>query len=240
MTKIQVLQIDGAKSNEEISNLAVQYNILAKEVGSTTTEVAKGSVEWLRQGKSIAETQELLKSTMYLSKLGNLDTAQSTEYLTAILNGFQLKTEDAITVVNKLIAIDNIAATSAGELATAMQYSSAIANETGISFDNLAAMIGAVSSNTRLSAEMIGQAFKTMAVRMQSVKAGEIDETGMSLNNVEKTLANVGIALRDSKDSFRPLEDVIKDVAGVWGNLNEVQKQQISNAIAGQRQAQLS
>ena len=239
MTKIQVLQIDGAKSNEEISNLAVQYNILAKEVGSTTTEVAKGSVEWLRQGKSIAETQELLKSTMYLSKLGNLDTAQSTEYLTAILNGFQLKTEDAITVVNKLIAIDNIAATSAGELATAMQYSSAIANETGISFDNLAAMIGAVSSNTRLSAEMIGQAFKTMAVRMQSVKAGEIDETGMSLNNVEKTLANVGIALRDSKDSFRPLEDVIKDVAGVWGNLNEVQKQQISNAIAGQRQAQI-
>lgn len=43
-------------------------------------------------------------------------------------------------------------------MATAMQYSSAIAKETGISFENLAAMIGAVSSNTRLSAEMIGQA----------------------------------------------------------------------------------
>lgn len=72
-----------------------------------------------------------------------------------------------------------------------------------------------------------------MAVRMQSVKAGEIDETGMSLNNVEKTLSSVGITLRDSVNSFRPLEDVIADVAAKWGELSEVQKAQISNAIAG-------
>ena len=78
-----------------------------------------------------------------------------------------------------------------------------------------------------------------MAVRMQSVKAGEIDETGMSLNNVEKTLSRIGIDLRDSADSFRPLEDVIGDVAKVWGTLDEVTKAQISNAIAGQRQAQI-
>lgn len=61
----------------------------------------------------------------------------------------------------------------------------------------------------------------------------------MSLNKVEKTLSSVGIALRDSKDSFRPLEDVIADVAEKWNTLSEVQKAQISNAIAGQRQAQI-
>ena len=124
-------------------------------------------------------------------------------------------------------------------MATAMQYSSAIANDVGVSFENLTAMIGTVSSTTRLSAEMIGQAFRTMFVRMQSVKAGDIDETGMALNNVEKSLSRVGISLRDSANSFRPLEDVISDVAGVWGKLDEVTKAQISNAIAGQRQAQI-
>ena len=55
----------------------------------------------------------------------------------------------------------------------------------------------------------------------------------MSLNNVEKTLSSVGITLRDSVNSFRPLEDVIADVAAKWGELSEVQKAQISNAIAG-------
>jgi len=114
-----------------------------------------------------------------------------------------------------------------------MQYGSAVASEAGVSFDNLAAYIATASSTTRLSAEMIGQAFRTMFIRMQSVKAGDIDETGMSLNNVEKTLSRIGIDLRDSANSFRPLEDVIADVAKVWGGLDEVTRSQISNAIAG-------
>jgi hypothetical protein len=55
----------------------------------------------------------------------------------------------------------------------------------------------------------------------------------MSLNNVEKTLTRVGIALRDTTEEFRPLEDVIADVAEVWDTLDGVTKSQISNAIAG-------
>lgn len=47
MVKIQVLQVEGAQTNEEIANLALQYNSLAKELGATTIEVASGSVEWL-------------------------------------------------------------------------------------------------------------------------------------------------------------------------------------------------
>jgi TP901 family phage tail tape measure protein len=239
MTKIQLLQQEGAQTDEQIANLALQYNSLARSVGATTIEIAKGSVEWLRQGKSIQETGTLLKSTMYLSKLGALDSAQATEYLTAILNGFQMEASQAEDVVNKLVQVDNMAATSAGEMATALQYASAVAKEAGVSFENLTAMVATVSSTTRLAPEMIGTAFRTMMVRMQQVKAGAIDETGQSLNNVEKTLSAVGIQLRDTTDSFRPLEDVIRDVAKQWDTFTEVQKAQIGNAIAGQRQAQI-
>lgn len=52
MTNIQLLQVDGAKTNEQIGNLAMRYNSLAKEVGATTLEVAKGSVEWLFNKRS--------------------------------------------------------------------------------------------------------------------------------------------------------------------------------------------
>jgi len=47
LTNIQVLQIEGAETDEEIANLSMQYNDLAKSLGSTTIEVTKGSVEWL-------------------------------------------------------------------------------------------------------------------------------------------------------------------------------------------------
>ena len=46
MTKIQVLQVEGAKTAYEINNLADSFNRLAKEMGSSTLEVARGSVEW--------------------------------------------------------------------------------------------------------------------------------------------------------------------------------------------------
>lgn len=239
MTNIQVLGIEGARNADQIAGLADKYNALAKEMGATTLEVAQGSVEWLRQGKTIEETGTLLRSTLMASKLGNMETAQATEYLTSILNGFQMQAEDATSVVDKMIAVDNVSATSFAELATAMQYSSAIANQTGVSFDKLVAMIATVSSVTRLAPEMIGNAYKTMFTRMEQVKAGAIDETGMSLNNVEKTLTSVGISLRDATDSFRPLENVLDDVAGKWDTLSEVQQAQIANAVAGVRQSQI-
>lgn len=46
MTKIQVLQVEGAKTAGEIDNLASSFNRLAQEMGSSTLEVARGSVEW--------------------------------------------------------------------------------------------------------------------------------------------------------------------------------------------------
>jgi hypothetical protein len=47
LTNIQVLQVDGAKTNKEIAELSLGYNKLATELGATTIEVARGSVEWL-------------------------------------------------------------------------------------------------------------------------------------------------------------------------------------------------
>jgi TP901 family phage tail tape measure protein len=132
--------------------MAKQYNTLAKQLGATTLEVAKGSLEWQRQGKSVQETQTLLTASTMMGKLANIESAQSTEYLTSILNGFQLQAGDAVGVIDKLVSVDNAAATSVAELASALQRSSNIAQQSGVSFEELVAYIGTVSSVTRRSA----------------------------------------------------------------------------------------
>jgi hypothetical protein len=159
MTNIQVLGVQGATTNEEITKLSGSFNDLAKSMGATTIEVARGSTEWLRQGKTVAETEELLKSTLMLAKLGALDTAEATDYLTSTLNSYKLSAKDAESVVDKLIAVDNKAATSAGELATALKFSSSSAQQAGVSLEQLISYIGTVSSVTRASSETIGQSF---------------------------------------------------------------------------------
>lgn len=236
MTKIRVLGIQGANTTEEIKSLAEGFNRLAQEMGVSTLEVAKGSVEWLRQGKTIAETNKLLESTIMLSKLGNIDAAQATEYLTAITNAYKISAEETVGVVDKLIAVDNISATSSSELATALRYTSVSGKEAGVTFEKLVSYIAAVSSVTRGSAESIGQAFKTIFARMQDLKAGIDVEEGGTISKVEGSLKKVGIALRDSKFEFRDMSDVLEEVAGKWSTLTEMEQTEIAKNIAGIRQ----
>jgi hypothetical protein len=49
MTNIQLLQVEGGSTNAEISDLAKSYNELAIQLGATTLEVSKGSVEWFNK-----------------------------------------------------------------------------------------------------------------------------------------------------------------------------------------------
>lgn len=239
MTKIMVLQAEGARTPKEINSLAQSFNNLGKEMGASTIEIAKGSVEWLRQGKTVEETGELLKSTIMLSKLGAIETADATEKLTSALNGYGLAAEDASLVVDKLVAVDNVAATSVRELTTAMQYSAAVANQTGVSLEQLISYIGTVSETTRQNAESIGQGMKTMLTRMQDIKAGAIDEDGLGINNVEIALKKAKIELRDGQDSFRDFGTVLEELAGKWDGLSETTQAYISKAVAGVRQVNM-
>jgi len=149
LTKLQFVT---GQSVENVYSIAQGYNTLAAEMHVSTLEVAQGSLEWARQGKTAQESLNLTRESITLAKLGNLDAAQATEYLTSTLNGFKLEAKDAAGVVDKLIQLDNNYATSAGEIATALQRSANSAQQAGIGFDKLAAYITVVSSVTRKSA----------------------------------------------------------------------------------------
>lgn len=239
MVKIQVLQVEGAQSYTQITNLATSYNKLAQALGTTTLEVAKGSVEWLRQGRTIQETQTLLIASTQLAKLGALSEADATDYLTSTINSYQMSVAEAASVVDKLVAVDNQSATSAGEMATALRYAAASAADTGVSFDKLVSYIATISSVTRQNAEMVGQALKTMLTRMQDIKAGAIDSDGLGINNVEIALARVNIKLRDSDTTFRDFSSVLEDLAAKWSSLNDIEQANIAKSIAGVRQANM-
>ena len=88
-----------------------------------------------------------------LATVGDMDAAEATENLTAVLNGFQMDASQAMNVVDTLNTLDLEFATSANELATAMQRSASVAQTAGMSFQDLASIMTVVSSTTRLSAK---------------------------------------------------------------------------------------
>lgn len=173
---------------------------------------------------------------MTLSKVGAMESAEATELLTSTLNGYKFEAEEAMNVVDKVSAIDMAAATSSEELMTALSRTANSADDAGVSFDKLLAMIGTVSSVTRKSASTIGESFKTIFSRLSNVAAGkDIDDEGESLNDVETSLNKIGIALRSSQNEWRNFEDVLDEVADRWTTLNSTQQSQVATAIAGRR-----
>ena len=64
----------------------------------------------------------------------------------------------------------------------------------------------------------------------------EIDEAGESLNDVEKSLNKVGIALRTSDNEWRDFFEVLNDVANKWDELSSLEQSQVTTALGGTRQ----
>lgn len=232
------IQLVTGGTDAETAKLATGYNDLAKEMGATTIEIAKGSLEFIRQGKTAEETATLIKNSTMMAKLGNMDEAASSEALTSIMNGFKLTAEETGAVVDKLVSIDNVAATSVQELSNAMQYSSSTAQQVGIDFDHLAAYIGTISAVTRRSSEEIGQSMKTVALRMTAIKDMKaFDSEGESVNKVESALAGVNVKLRDNQGHFRDMQDVLDELAGKWSDFSREEQIFIAQQIGGVRQA---
>ncbi|MFA5462352.1 MAG: phage tail tape measure protein, partial [Sulfurimonas sp.] len=239
MTDVKIVT---GMSTIEANKLAASYTELAKEIGSTTLEVAEGNLAWLRQGKTASESAQLLKSSVMMAKLANMDQAESTEALTAIVNGYKLSLSEVNPTISKLISLDNAYATSVSELSGALQKVSAVSGQAKVSLDEMAAMITVGSEDLRAAPETIGQAWKTILMRIQNVKLGKyLSDEGDDISDVEKVLRSLDIELRDDTDSFRDISDVLKDTMSVWNKLGAegktVEQSMIATTFAGQRQA---
>lgn len=234
MTNIRIVTGESAESARNTMN---SYSELAQQLGATTLQVAEGSLEWMRQGYSVKEAGDLIKSSTMLAKLGMMDEAQASKLLTAAINGYQKSADDAVNIVDKLVKVDLIAATSSEEVATSLQYVASQANAANISLDKMIGLISTTSETTRLSAETIGNAWKSILARMQNVKLGKfLDDDSESLNDTEKILNSFGIALRDTNREWRNMEDVLDEVASKWDSFTSVEKDAIGVAISGTRQ----
>ena len=224
-------------SRESVTGLIKDYNTYAKQLASSTVSVVSAADDYLRAGKSMSETQALIKDSIMLSKLGQLESGAATEDLLAVMNGYEMSIEEVDRALDAMVAIDMKAATSAGDIATALKYCASSADVAGLSFDKLAAMIATTQEKTMQSAETIGTFMNTILSRYRNVKIGQfVSDDGEDLSEVETILNSLDIKLRDSSQEFRDFEKVIEEVAQGWDSYSSVQQAAIAKAFSGTRQ----
>lgn len=232
------IQMVSGTSDSGVDAMMRSYNSMAKELSSTTKSVSEAANEFLRMGESVASTNDLIKSSQVLSKVGMIESSEAASYLISSLKGYKVEAEDSINIIDKLTAVDLEAAVSAGGLAEAMSRCANIANSSGTSMNRLIGYMATAGEVTQDSMSVIGNSFKSMYSRMNNIKIGRFidDETGESLSDTEAVLDKLGIKLRDTENTYRNFDDVLDDVGNNWKNFTQVEQNAISVAIAGTMQ----
>lgn len=230
------LQMATGVSNDQAKQLMSTYAQLGNQLKATSTDVAASATEWLKQGKSIEQSQKLAEDSIILSKIGDLSSEQATKTITAAMKSYNLDESEVMNFIDQISAIDMASATDVGGLATAFNEVAANAKQAGVSTQELLSYAAAIGETTQEGMASVGTSLNAIFSRMGNIKLARLkdyENNGEDLSNVETVLRGVGISLRSSATEFRDFDEVLDETASRWSSFSGVQQRAVSQAFAG-------
>ena len=230
-TSLNDIRIVTEKSAEEMDKFAVKANNAAKALGSSTTEYTEAALIYYQQGLSDQESQARAETTLKAANVTGQSAQAVSEQLTSVWNGYKVTAEETELYVDKLAAVAASTAADLEELSIGMSKVASAANNMGVDIDQLNAQLATIVSVTRQAPETAGTALKTIYARMEDLKIGGEDESGVKLGEVSSTLEAVGVSVMDTQGDLRDLGEVIEEVAGKWNTWTSAQQNAIAQAL---------
>lgn len=120
------------RSESDINRLGANYRKLAREMKVSATEIATAAVTYYRQGLPDEQVNERLVGTIQYAKVSAMEFGKASEIITSATNAMEISARRASDV---MIYLGDAAGTSADEVGTAMQRSTAAAEAFGLSFE---------------------------------------------------------------------------------------------------------
>ena len=193
---------------------------IAKSTGQSFDSVARAATEFSRQGLGLEATLKRTKDALILTRLSGLDTVASVEALTATINSFSDAALDSTTIINKLANVDAAFAVSSADLAEAIKRVGSSAQDAGVDFDELLAIVTSVQQTTARGGAVIGNSLKTIFTRIQ--RTDTLDQ-----------LEQLGIQVRTLEGSTLPAIQVLSNLASTFGTLGDSQRAQVAETVGG-------
>lgn len=233
-TSLNDIRIVTGKSADEMTKFAEKANDAAKALKKSTTDYTNASLIFYQQGLGDQEVEARTEVTLKAANVTQQDTAEVSEQLTAIWNGYKVSAEETELYIDKVAAVAATTAADLEELSTGMSKVASAANLMGVDIDQLNAQLATVVSVTRQAPESVGTAFKTIYARMGDIEAGLDSET--TLGNYTEKMAEMGFNVLDANGKLRDMGEVIEEIGGKWTTLSREQQVALSQIMAGTRQ----
>lgn len=207
-------------SSKSLGQFGDQLFEIARNSGQAFSTVATAAGELARQGLTIEQTLKRTSDALILARLSGLDAASSVEALTAAINSFNQSALDSTQITNKLASVDAAFAVSSADLAEALKRVGSSAQDVGVSFDELLAIVASVNQTTARGGAVIGNSLKTIFTRIQRT-------------DVLDQLEALGVAVRDLEGNTAPAIQVLTGLATKFDQLGDAQRAQIAELVGG-------
>lgn len=189
---------------------------LANELGRSIKEVNENAIGFARMGFDENQTLELAKTATLFQNISDLTPDEAIDTLTAAMTVFNVEANKSIEVANKINEVDNNFAISSQNIALSITKAGSAAKTFGVSMERLIGDTTAITTATRESGSVVGNALKTIYSRLTTMEKSE------------SILANVGIAMRDlngaTKDAPVILDELSKNGVHYQKNNNRIQQ----------------
>lgn len=233
-TSLNDIRIVTGKSADEMARFAKQANTVAKNLGATTKNYTDAALIYYQQGLSEEDVQARASTTLKTANVTGQSSAEVSQQLTAVWNGYKVQAQEAELYVDKLSAVATETAADLEELSTGMSKVASAANVMGVDIDQLNAQLATIVSVTRQAPESIGTALKTVYARMTDIQSGLDMET--TLGEYTSQMAEMGINILDSNGQLREMGEVVEEIGDNWTKLTREQQISLAQTIAGTRQ----
>lgn len=230
------LQIVTRSSGEELAAYGTRVSAMAKETAQATKDLIDATTVYARLGYSMDDSAVLSKYTAMLQGVGDIEAGAAQDAMTAILKAFNVNIDEVESVMDKLVVVGNNFPISVSQLAEGMNNAGSMLAVAGNTFEESIALLTA-SNATVQNISKASTGLRTIAARIRKMDTedGEIVEES-KYNAMIDALTRHNVALVDANGEYRKTYDIIKDIAGVWGQMTSMQKSAVVEALAGTRQ----
>jgi TP901 family phage tail tape measure protein len=210
-------------TNKELNTFKGTIFDVARNTEQSFETVANAALELSRQGLKAEEVTKRLNDSLVLSRLSGLGAAEAVAGLTSAINSFNSTGITSAEVLNKLSAAAVSAAVSEKDLIEGIKRSGSVAIQAGVSFDELVGVITAVQERTARGGAVIGNSFKTIFTRIQS------------LDKLE-TMQNLGVQVTDASGQVLSATKLIQNLGKTLETLPDAKRLQIAENLVGKFQ----
>ena len=244
---IELTKVSSASENE-LKNYFDEAAKSAKDLGATISDVISATADFSRLGYNLPDASELAKvATLYKNVGDGIDIDQSSSSIVSTMKAFKIEASDAIGIVDKFNEVGNNFAISSGEIGDALTRS---ASSLSVARNSLSEAIGLITAGNTIvqDADVVGTALKTVSLRITSTSA-ELEELGEDTEFACETLSdyrdlvmgltdnNVDIIGDDGE--YKSTYQILKDISGVWEDMNSMEQSSLMKALFGVRQANI-